>query len=200
MKTYIAILSIILVVVCNPFYCDCNNRIQPSASLPETTPWDLTALSESPSFEWIDKDAKIPSLKYKGLSYQNQKQTSVFAYYSTPGRVKGDRSLDRDLPALVLIHGGGGRAFKDWVEYWATNGYAAIAMDLAGCGLDGERLPDGGPNQTDKEKFSNIDKPVTEQWTYHAVANAILAHSLIRTFPEIDPDRIGVTGISWGGT
>lgn len=31
------------------------------------------------------------------------------------------------------------------------------------------------------------------------MADAILAHSLIRSLPEVDPERIGVTGISWGG-
>src|SRR5262249_12413151 len=28
---------------------------------------------------------------------------------------------------------------------------------------------------------------------------AIRAHSLIRSFPDVDPDRTAVTGISWGG-
>ena len=27
----------------------------------------------------------------------------------------------------------------------------------------------------------------------------ILAHSLLRTFPEVDTENIGITGISWGG-
>jgi hypothetical protein len=31
------------------------------------------------------------------------------------------------------------------------------------------------------------------------VADIILAHSLIRSLPEVDPERTGVTGISWGG-
>ena len=31
------------------------------------------------------------------------------------------------------------------------------------------------------------------------MADVILAHSLIRSLPEVDPERTGVTGISWGG-
>jgi dienelactone hydrolase len=61
------------------------------------------------------------------------------------------------------------------------------------------RLPDGGPDQGDDTKFGNIDKPVTEQWPYHAVAAVIRAHSLVRSFPEVDANRTAVTGISWGG-
>lgn len=34
---------------------------------------------------------------------------------------------------------------------------------------------------------------------YHAVADSILAHSLLAAIPEIDADRIGLMGISWGG-
>lgn len=31
------------------------------------------------------------------------------------------------------------------------------------------------------------------------MADVILAHSLLRSLPEVDSDRIGITGISWGG-
>jgi len=48
-------------------------------------------------------------------------------------------------------------------------------------------------------KFDAIDQPYQDQWTYHAVANVILAHSLIRSFKEVDTGRTAVTGISWGG-
>jgi dienelactone hydrolase len=90
------------------------------------------------------------------------------------------------------------------VRLWNQRGYAAIAMDL--CGRlpipkqekRGERHAMGGPDGWDAS-FQQIDWPLEDQWPYHAVADAILAHSLIRSFPEIDPDRIGVTGISWGG-
>jgi dienelactone hydrolase len=44
-----------------------------------------------------------------------------------------------------------------------------------------------------------MDKPIGDHWAYHAVAAVVLGHSLIRSFPEVDASRIGVTGISWGG-
>ena len=72
-------------------------------------------------------------------------------------------------------------------------------MDLAGNGPDRKRLPDGGPGQGHDMKFGTIDQPVTEQWSYHAVANVIRAHSLIRSFSEVDASRTAITGISWGG-
>jgi hypothetical protein len=72
-------------------------------------------------------------------------------------------------------------------------------MDLAGCGPDKKRLADGGPDQGDDVKFGAIDQPPQDQWTYQAVADAILAHSLLRSLKEVDAGRTAVTGISWGG-
>ncbi len=34
---------------------------------------------------------------------------------------------------------------------------------------------------------------------YHAVADTIRARLLLASFPEVDPAKIGVMGISWGG-
>src|SRR5688572_20590334 len=182
--------------------------LSPPAELPETTPWDVKKLSEPPAFEWVDAEGPVRSLLYEGEPYGG-KPTRVFAYYATPGTLSGDAAQDKALPAVVLIHGGGGTAFREWAELWAKRGYAAIAMDLAGCRpIEGKnahaaenrtRLERGGPGQGDDTKFGAIGQPPTEQWPYHAVASAIRAHSLVRSFPEVDASKTAVTGISWGG-
>lgn len=172
--------------------------IKPAASLPETTPWDLQELNAAPSFKWVNQDDAIRSLLYEGELYRG-KPTEVFAYYASPATLAGEVSSDKTFPAVVLVHGGGGTAFRDWAMLWAQRGYAAIAMDLAGHGGDGARLPNGGPEQGDETKFGAIDGPITDQWSYHAVANVILGHSLIRSFDEVDSTRTAITGISWGG-
>ncbi|MHC4641793.1 MAG: alpha/beta hydrolase family protein [Planctomycetota bacterium] len=175
-----------------------SNIIRPAKSLPATTPWDLVALSKTPNYEWSDGESPVRSLYYEGQPYKD-KPTRVFAYYGSPATLNGKDVGKRRFPAVVLVHGGGGTAFKEWVQLWAKRGYAAIAMDLAGCGPDRKRLADGGPGQGHDDKFDTIGEPVQNQWTYHAVANVILAHSLIRSFEEVDADRTAVTGISWGG-
>jgi dienelactone hydrolase len=172
--------------------------IHPAKSLPATTPWDLAALSKAPNYKWSDRESPIRSLYYEGQPYKG-KPTRVFAYYGSPATLNGREVAERRFPAVVLVHGGGGTAFKEWVQLWARRGYAAIAMDLAGCGPDRKRLADGGPGQDHDDKFGTIDEPVENQWTYHAVANVILAHSLVRSFEEVDAGRTAVTGISWGG-
>jgi len=173
-------------------------KITPAATLPDSTPWDLHALSAAPDVRWLDDANGVRGLKYAGMKYKDA-PTHVFAYYASPATITGRTDRSRPFPAVVLVHGGGGMAFAEWVRLWADRGYAAISMDLAGCGPDRKRMDDGGPNQSDAEKFDAIAEPVENQWPYHAVANVLLAHSLVLSLDEVDPDRTAVTGISWGG-
>ena len=101
---------------------------------------------------------------------------------------------------MVLVHGGGGTAFAEWADLWAKRGYAALAMDFSGCGPERKRLADGGPDQSHAEKFHDFTKDTVDtMWTYHAVAAVVRGHSLLASMKEVDADRIGITGISWGG-
>jgi len=155
-------------------------------------PWDLSVLHQTPGAEWGVRTGLVQEVYYQGEPYQG-KPTRIFAYVARPSEGAGP------FPAMVLVHGGGGKAFRNWAEHWAKRGYVAIAMDTAGCGPKG-RLPDGGPGQADESKFRNFTSAETrEMWTYHAVAAVVRAHSLVRSLPEVDRSRIGLTGISWGG-
>ena len=170
-------------------------RAAAPAPLPASTPWDLAQLKQTPSFRWTNTESQVKSLIYKGLHYQDH-VSEVFAYYATPT----DFGFKEDkYPAMVLVHGGGGAAYEKWARLWASKGYIAIAMDLAGKGANRIDLPEGGPDQEHEQKFATIDEPLTSQWSYHAVANVLLAHSLVLSLDEVDPERTGVTGISWGG-
>ena len=164
--------------------------------LPDSTPWDIAALKKAPKFEWIRQEGDVQALLYAGEKYRG-KPTRVFAYYASP-RTLG-QAVKGKVPGIVLVHGGGGTAFANWAQLWAKRGYAAIAMDLAGCGEGRKRLPDGGPGQSHADKFSTIDQPLENQWSYHAVANVMRGHSLLRSFAGVDANRIALTGISWGG-
>ncbi len=156
-------------------------------------PWNMEKLAEPPPATWGTKDGLVQEVFYEGEPLDG-KPTRVFAYVSRPAEGEGP------FPGMVLVHGGGGRAFDEWARLWAERGYVAIAMDLAGCGPDGKPLPDGGPGQGHDQKFAQFtDDEVGKMWTYHAVAAAIRGHSLLRSLPEVDEDRTGVTGISWGG-
>ena len=164
--------------------------------------FDLAALSKPPqTFPTEIAPAEgAQAFFYQGVPYQGR-PTRVFAYTGFP---KIDPAQpEKKVPAMVLIHGGGGSAFDRWVKVWTERGYAAIAMDLCGCvpvGTYGnwQRHEHGGPPGWDAS-FGQLETPIHDQWTWHAVSAAVLGHSLLRSDPRVDTDRIGVTGISWGG-
>lgn len=142
------------------------------------------------------KNAEVQALLFTGPEFKGH-PTQVFAFYGRPIIPSGKK-----VPAMVLVHGGGGTAFESWVRLWNSRGYAAIAIDTCGNFPEGtygnwKRNEHGGPNHS--SVFTSTDSSVYDHWTYHAVANIILAHSLIRSFEEVDTERIGITGISWGG-
>lgn len=180
--------------------------------------WPLEKLEAVPAMKWLDDSSPIRSLTYENEKFQGQ-TTDVFAFYATPGTISGDASRDKNLPAVVLIHGGGGTAFAQWTWLWAKRGYAAIAMDLSGRrppapsfdpktgeliikwsrSHERTRLERGGPEHGHTEKFNNVGGDPTDDWQFHSVPAVMRAHSLIRSFQEVDAERTAVTGISWGG-
>ena len=146
--------------------------------------WDLKALGKAPATypaEGITAK-EVRTLFYEGPKFQG-KPTRVFAYYGVPSVPAGKK-----VPAMVLVHGGGGTAFDSWVRLWNSRGYAAIAMDLCGCVPVGsygkwQRHAQGGPPGWGG--FDQLDKPFADQWTGQAIADIILAHSLIRDLGKI---------------
>ncbi|MBE6731796.1 MAG: hypothetical protein E7564_08925 [Ruminococcaceae bacterium] len=153
----------------------------------------------------------IKVLCYDGADYKGQ-HTKIYAHLGYP------ENTDKKVPAVVLIHGGGGHPEDAWIKEWTNRGYAAIAMDTTGYfptkpiphlyegyaeGLENKLVPpfseEGytvGPNNS---ALHDSDLPLEEQWMYHAISAVILAHNILRNDEKIDKDNIGVTGISWGG-
>ena len=170
-------------------------------------PWDVPALSKPPKIHPTnERPARgMRSFFYEGADYKG-KPTWVFAYYATP---KGTPPKG-GWPAVVCTPGGGGSAFPAWVRHWNKKGCAAITMDVEGhlpggnhFGVEGNHPTDRGHENAGPKRigwFGDIALPDNEQWFYHAVADVIRANSLLRSLREINTKKIGLTGISWGGT
>ena len=163
----------------------------------ENTLWDDEDFLLTPEYEVVKSDS-IESIIFKSLSYKGHRK-SVFAYYATPGMLDGNISGDKKLPGIILVHGGGGMAFRDWVVQWAKRGYAALALDTRGNGADKKHIAGGCEEKGGETPYFDVTLPLKEQWLYQAVGDVIKAHTLLLSFPEVDKKRTAITGISWGG-
>ena len=161
-------------------------------------PASLWETPNSERYDELDRDG----LGVYGYFIDSVQDTQVFAFVGIPeGATK-----ENPVPGIVLVHGGGGTAFFQWVSYWVKRGYAAIAMDTDG-NMPVENslmsnnnhqvsIKNHGPSNT---RFADWkSKPIEQQWAYHATAAVIASNSFLRSFEGVDPNRIGVTGISFG--
>lgn len=198
-KISAGIFVIFLFLSVNQIKAQTGHPINVSAIKTDSLVWDLKKLSEAPAFSWLNTKNPVRSLAFDGPIY-NDKPTRVFAYYSNPALLHGTKPENHKYPGIILVHGGGGKAFKEWVEKWAANGYAALAVDLSATGGNGDKFDGKGPGQNKKEKFEDIARgDFKNMWSYHAVADVILAHSLLLSLPEVEAEKTVITGISWGG-
>jgi cephalosporin-C deacetylase-like acetyl esterase len=150
--------------------------------------------------EGFKPDGTVRAIFYDALPWQG-KPTRVFAWIGLPAK------RDGKVPGMVLVHGGGGTAYKEWVQKWNAQGFAAISIAVEGQTDVNENKTKGrsswerhafaGPARDGI--FADTKLPMKEQWMFHALADTMLANSLLRALPEVDTSKIGVTGISWGG-
>ncbi|MEJ6699696.1 MAG: acetylxylan esterase [Akkermansiaceae bacterium] len=169
----------------------------------------LAKLTKAPAMqdaEGVESSENLKAIYFDALDWKG-KPTKVFAWLGLPANVK----KGEEVPAMVLVHGGGGTAFKVWVQKWNEKGYAAISIAVEG--QTDRKAPKGtlatptvltkhqwaGPVRQGIYNDSKSSVPLKEQWMYHAVADTILANSLIRALPEVDSNKVGLMGISWGG-
>lgn len=166
--------------------------------------WDMSRLGEVPNvrrwpYEFNSSDSGATPVMIEGEPWRGR-PTQCFAYYGVPEWA----TPEKPAPGIVLVHGGGGTAFPEWVRLWVKRGYAAVSVDTCGSlpirTAENNWLvnPEGGPRGWG-ESIKLVDEPERDHWAYHAVAAAIRSHSFLRSLPNVDSRNIGVTGVSWGG-
>ncbi len=174
-------------------------QIDQSKILVDNLIWDLDSLQKIPGFEYLDSTSGVREILFKGPDY-NGESTKVFAYYSNPDIIKTGENQGNTFPGVVLISGGNQPAFKEWVERWVHEGYAAITCDFGNIQLAEGRGP---APETLEERLGGIYDSIAHGpeavRAYRTASIAILAHSLLLSFPELDHNKTAVTGISWGG-
>ena len=179
--------------------------------------WDFAKLSNPPKYKEVNyPDSAAPGFKsiiIEGVPYQQRPSgvnavewktlkgtpSQMFAYIGFPSTPmpKGG------YPGIVLVHGGGGTAFANYAKQWVDRGYAVIVPDWYSCRplvkpIKAKKIVKG------KEKISVTNKvPLDGIKTFRyqlpeTAANLVLAHSLLRSLPNVNPDRTIYIGLSWG--
>ena len=133
--------------------------------------------------------------------YNNQ-ESYAFAYLGIPNEPLEGK------PAILLVHGGGGSAYYEWVNAWVAKGYVALAIDLEGHIPNKEGTIGDGPaalyhNSTyvapHNQNLGDENADVTLIWLHYACRTCIIANSFLHHYAGVDPYKIGVCGVSWGG-
>jgi dienelactone hydrolase len=139
------------------------------------------------------------------LHFQSRPGLYVTANLYRPYTTQSEKA--RKLPAILYVcgHSNRGRdgnksAYQDHGMWFAKNGYVCLVVDTLQLGeIPGIHHGTYGIRER---------KPVETRWWWHSAGytpagvecwNGIRAIDYLLTRPDVDPERIGVTGISGGG-
>lgn len=103
-------------------------------------------------------------------------------------------------PGILVCHGGGGTAEQVAPQAigWAEKGYVSVCQDQPGI-YTASKGDSSGPNSDPGAGIFKYAGDITDAALYDGVVAALRGLALLRSQPDVDRSRIGVTGGSWGG-
>lgn len=140
---------------------------------------------------YTQRQIRVEEVYYLSRPYKRN-PVKIFGYYCYP------IYRSRKLPAILLLHGGGGVASLPRALGWASRGYVVLAIDLPGKGENRRRSRSTGPNM-DVSVLLRTQPDLSYNYLIHAVAAARNGITYLSRRKEVDPNRIGMIGLSWGG-
>ena len=173
--------------------------LAPLAALPAADSTDLFAPyldGKAPEIlrEVASTNTTPENITVRRVVFRSRDDSEIFALVATP-KTTGKH------PGMLVLHGGGGSAAVDQAMAWAQRGYVAVAPDLPGI-ADPKKLTEtkgkwSASNYGEGRWVATPD--ASASGTFDAVLAAMKALYLLRAQADVDPARIGVVGISWGG-
>jgi len=202
-QKHISLAVCLLAVLTCSASADFTNELATVAALGDLTNAPTMRADDTTSATTNVSPGEMNAIYYDVLDYTGS-ATRAYAWLGIPAGA----SAGSPVPGVVLVHGGGGTAFSDWVTEWTNRGYAAISIAVEGQ-TDWKNDPPSintgwhqhamaGPARAGIYNDTGVE-PITDQWMYHAVADTVLANSLLRSLPEVDAAKVGLMGVSWGG-
>jgi dienelactone hydrolase len=136
---------------------------------------------------------EITRLRFLNRTLPDNSNVTIYGILARPAEKSGRR------PAILVCHGGGATAdhVEPAVRHWANMGYVAFCQDEPGI-ADPQKMRSTGYWGQDRNPWRCKPDPTRNQ-LYDGILAALNGFNLLRSQPDVDPDRIGVTGGSWGG-
>lgn len=150
--------------------------------------------------QWTEAGARYTECYFTGMTGPQgpKDKVRVYAIYSIPVGA-------RKVPAVMHIHGGGQNAYPGWLKYWNERGYAALTYNFSGA-LPGLKeytrwgsLTQGNMNQNGPLLMATEPSVRVSSWYLWARIGR-RALTLLETRPGVDKSRLGIFGISVGGS
>lgn len=181
-----------------------DHAVYDGVALPDSLWQETPAVLDDKENDRTERDIKgtIKAIYYR--SDYDGEESYAFAYLGVP---EGATETQK-APAVLLIHGGGGTAYWQWVKEWVNRGYVALAMDLEGHVPKWEGTSDNAPadlytasqyRTPYNQNYGDADLPIEKTWMYYAVSTAIRGNTLLHSLGYVDEYKVGVCGVSWGG-
>lgn len=154
--------------------------------------WNFAELAQPPvCHPSTFADSESPGLQavlFDGYPVDG-KAAPVFAYIGYP-----DTPVPAGgYPGVVLVHGGGGTAFPNYAKLWTRQGYAVIMPDWY------NQRPLATPQIKKGKTIHSVPLEGRARNNIQVnVANLVLAHSLLRSLPKVNPEKTVFVGLSWG--
>jgi len=122
----------------------------------------------------------------------NGEAVRIFGLYGVPAGRRGP------VPGVLYVHGASGYATIERVLACGAHGMAGLSIDLPGKGDGRERSRSTGPDMTVRQLFTVLPR-LEDNYLYNAALACMRGITFLRTREEVDPDRITMMGVSWGG-
>lgn len=159
-----------------------------------------------PYLHTLPKEIKLKSthiidsigIKIDRVTFKSKDQTNtVYGIIASPVN-------EGVYPGVLVLHGGKGNAEgeRDRLEKFAEAGYVAMAIDLPGLSNIDNTPHSKGPWKqlsVDEQHRFNVTGGAKNSLLTDCTVAAIEAFNLICNQSNVDNERVGITGLSWGG-
>jgi Acetyl xylan esterase (AXE1) len=146
---------------------------------------------------WAEHGSIFTEFTFTGMTHEGSK-VRVYALSSVP------EGKDH-LPGILHIHGGGQTVNPQWLRFWNDRAYAALTFNWGGAWPNRDKFTDWSKltqgNHRDAGAMAMATEPsvrVSSWYLWTRISRRAL--TCLEQQPDVDPDRLGIFGVSMGGT